>query len=106
MAKFDWNGNGKKDNFDRFIEMKVISEVSKDEVDKITEDFDENDDLIEEESEDYDNDDTDEAIYQQVVIKKSTTIKEGDFQSELKKNMKTPEQVQKERGSVTRHEGL
>lgn len=96
MAKFDWNGNGKKDNFDRFIEMKVISEVSKDEVDKITEDFDENDDLIEEESEDYDNDDTDEAIYQQVVIKKSTTIKEGDFQSELKKNMKTPEQVQKE----------
>ena len=96
MAKFDWNGNGKKDNFDRFIEMKVISEVSKDEVEEITEEFDENDDLIEEELEDYDNDDIDEAIYQQVVTKESTTIKEGDFQSELKKNMKTPEQVQKE----------
>ena len=48
MAKFDWNGNGKKDNFDRFIEMKVISEVSKDEVEEITEEFDENDDMVKE----------------------------------------------------------
>ena len=25
---FDWNGNGKKDNFDRFLDMKVSEEIN------------------------------------------------------------------------------
>lgn len=29
MPGFDWNKNGKRDNFDRFMDMKVISKVSK-----------------------------------------------------------------------------
>lgn len=29
MPGFDWNGNGKRDAFDRFMDMKVMSEVSK-----------------------------------------------------------------------------
>ncbi len=98
MPKFDWNGNGKKDNFDRFMEMKVISEVSKDEIDDslgITDDFEDNDDLFDDEVVDID-DDTDGLIYQQVPINKSIDIKEGGFQSELLKNMKSPQQVQKE----------
>ena len=97
MPKFDWNGNGKKDNFDHFIEMQVISEVSKDEVVETTEDFEENDDIVEEELEDIDNNDNDGIIYQQVITDKSTAIKDGSFQSELIKNMKTPDQVQKEK---------
>ena len=28
MPGFDWNGNGKRDNFDRFMDMKVMSKVS------------------------------------------------------------------------------
>lgn len=100
MPKFDWNGNEKKDNFDRFMDMKVISEVSKDESDyssDLIDDFDDNDDLFEEKSEDVENNDIDYAINQQVISNQSTTFKEGSFQNELKKNMKAPEQVQKEK---------
>jgi len=97
MPKIDWNGNGKKDNFDCFIEMKVISGVSKDEVVEITEDFDENDYLVDEVLEDIENNDNDDIIYQQVITNKSTAIKESSFQRELIKNMKTPKQVRKEK---------
>ena len=30
MAGFDWNGNGKKDSFDHYMDMKVTSDLSKD----------------------------------------------------------------------------
>lgn len=30
MPGFDWNGNGKKDSFDHYIDMKVTSDLSKD----------------------------------------------------------------------------
>ena len=29
MPGFDWNGNGKKDSFDHFMDHKVVSETSK-----------------------------------------------------------------------------
>lgn len=30
MPGFDWNGNGKKDSFDHYMDHKVVSETSKD----------------------------------------------------------------------------
>lgn len=30
MPGFDWNGNGKKDSFDHFMDNKVMSETSED----------------------------------------------------------------------------
>lgn len=30
MPGFDWNGNGKKDSFDHYMDMKVTSDLSKD----------------------------------------------------------------------------
>ena len=98
MPKYDWNGNGKKDNFDHFIEMQVISEVSKDEIDDsldTIDDFADNDHLFEEKTENIENT-IDYSINRQNISNQPTTIKEGSFQSELKKNMKTPQQVKKE----------
>lgn len=84
MPKFDWNGNGKKDNFDRFMDMKIMSDLSKNTDDNIDDediidDFDDSDDLFEEESEDIENDDIDDAVNQQIVSNKSKTIIEGSF---------------------------
>ena len=36
MPGFDWNGNGKKDSFDHFMDHKVMSETSKDSNNKPT----------------------------------------------------------------------
>lgn len=36
MPGFDWNGNGKKDSFDHFMDNKVMSETSKDNDNKPT----------------------------------------------------------------------
>lgn len=98
MPKYDWNGNGKKDNFDHFIEMQVISEVSKDEIDDsldTIDDFVDNDHLFEGKSENIENT-IDYSINRQDISNQPITNKEGSFQSELKKNMKTPQQVKKE----------
>lgn len=42
MPGFDWNGNGKHDAFDTFMDMKVMSDVS-DSTDTLHSDFDDTD---------------------------------------------------------------
>ena len=102
MPGFDWNKNGKKDNFDRYMDMKVISSAT-DDVD--SDDFDIDDEYDEDSEEEiYDdiNLDIDNVVTPNIPSKNSNEQQTNSFQEELKKNMKTPEVVQKEKYDIER----
>lgn len=106
MPGFDWNGNGKSDAFDHFMDMKVISDVydNNDSSDFDTTDFD-NDDFDTDVFDDSDNtDDLDlgrteligtlrNVSAQKNGSKQNTTM---NFQDELRQNLRSPEVVKKE----------
>ena len=94
MPGFDWNGNGKHDAFDTFMDMKVMSDVS-DSTDTLHSDFDDTDaDPIE--------DDTFVGATTRVGTSSRTYTGSHrgtanmSFQDELKQNLRTPEVVKKE----------
>ena len=102
MPGFDWNKNGKKDNFDHYMDMKVMSSV----LDDVDSDNLDTDDELEETDEDEIDDDI-ELDFENVILPNHTTkTKKGTqtntFQEELKKNMKSPEVVQKEKDDIDR----
>lgn len=101
MPGFDWNGNGKSDAFDHFMDMKVISDVygNDDGSDIDTDDF-------ETDSCDANDDQDNLDLYRTQLIgtlkTASTQNNRGNqgtamnFQDELKKNLRSPEVVKKE----------
>lgn len=99
MPGFDWNGNGKSDAFDHFMDMKVMSSSS-DDGDNDFSDFD--DTQI-----DTDDDFIDSSIdlgrveligtLRNVSATKTTTAKTStSFQDELKQNLRSPDVVKRE----------
>lgn len=104
MSGFDWNGNGKSDAFDHFMDMKIISDA-----------YENNDGDFDADNLNKDNYDTD--IYNDTddedldfgrselveTLRNVSTQKNGskqdttkNFQDELKKNLRSPEVVKKE----------
>lgn len=103
MPGFDWNGNGKSDAFDHFMDMKVISDVYESDNGCDTDDFDinNNTDIYD------DNDDAEDlnlgrsellGTLRSVAAQnnESKHNKPMNFQDELKKNLRSPEVVKKE----------
>lgn len=106
MPGFDWNKNGKKDNFDRYMDMKVMSSVS-DDVDSDNLDID--DDYNEYGEEQVDEDvvfDVDNIEVPNVNTTNSKRNQTNSFQEELKKNMKTPEKVRQEKAEYERKSAM
>lgn len=104
MPGFDWNGNGKSDAFDHFMDMKVISDAYDNNDSSDTDDFDTNDydtDFYNAPNEVEDLDLSRSELIgtlrnvsaQKNGSKPSTTM---NFQEELKKNLRSPETVQRE----------
>lgn len=95
MPGFDWNGNGKKDSFDRFMEIKILSSES-----EVTDTSDIDDDSIDEIDDSIDEIDYNPNTFNETNYGVQTTneneTSETSFQEKLKKNMRTPEQVRKE----------
>ena len=104
MPGFDWNGNGKSDAFDHFMDMKIISDA----YENSDSDFDA-DNLNED---NYDTDIYEDTVDEDLDFGRSELIgtlrnvsaqKNGskqdttmNFQEELKKNLRSPEVVKKE----------
>ncbi len=64
MKRFDWNGNGKRDVFDDFMDMKVIEEVN-----RKTDDYDYDDYDYDDEYENYGG-----SVYSEPVTSDDSTI--------------------------------
>ena len=103
MPGFDWNKNGKKDNFDRYMDMKVMSSVSDDANSNNFDVDDEFDEDSEEEIYDEINLDIDNVEIQNIPGNNSNEQQINSFQDELKKNMKSPEVVQKEKYDIDKN---
>ena len=88
MAHFDWDGNGKDDAFDTFMDMTMVSDVIEDNNDNCDDTYCEDSGCCEDEpkmdSEEFDN----------------TTESTLSFQDELKQNLRTPEVVRNEKSSM------
>ena len=106
MPGFDWNGNGKSDAFDHFMDMKVISDVC------------DNNDSSDFDATDFDTDDYDADVFEYSdstddldlgrteligTLRNVSAQKNGskqstvtNFQDELRKNLRSPEVVKKE----------
>ena len=103
MPGFDWNGNGRSDAFDHFMDMKVASGTS-DDTDSIDTDTEITDEAV------------DELDYHRAAIASSlrraytstsTSGTQGtSFQDELKKNMRTPETVRQENSERERSSAM
>ena len=99
MPGFDWNGNGRSDAFDHFMDMKVMSDSS-DASDDSSSDYDD----ISDDTDSYDDDDVDvgraELIgtLRNVASNRSFTSSKSStsFQDELRQNLRSPEVVRKE----------
>lgn len=97
---FDWNGDGKSDAFDHFMDMKVMSSSSEDS-DNSFSDFDDESDT---DTDDYRNADIDAGrsellgTLRNVSTQKSsqTSNTSSSFHDELKQNLRSPEVVRKE----------
>lgn len=104
MPGFDWNGNGKSDAFDHFMDMEVMSSSSSDDSDEIDIDTD------------TDDDDTDYTLISSSRTAYSSTgsysttktsgTQSSSFQDELKKNMRTPETVRQENAERERSSAM
>lgn len=104
MPGFDWNGNGKSDAFDHFMDMEVMSSSSSDDSDELDMDID------------TDNDDTDYTVTSSLRTSCGSTGSFGtsqasgttssSFQDELKKNMRTPETVRQENAERERSSAM
>lgn len=105
MPGFDWNGNGKSDAFDHFMDMKVISSTS-DDTDSTDLDTENTDEI----------DADDEIDYHRTAGASSprnaynstgTSGTQGtSFQDELKKNMRTPDTVRQENAERARSSAM
>lgn len=104
MPGHDWNGNGKTDAFDHFMDMKVMSSASNDDSDDLDLDID-----IDDANEIADNDIDLHRAAVASALRNAQTNKakrtesastpqeaQASFQDELKKNMRTPEIVRQE----------
>lgn len=103
MPGFDWNGNGKSDAFDHFMDMKIISDINDN---NASSDF-ETDDFDTDDFDSLDHDEIDDidvsrseligtlrnVSAQKNESKRNTTM---DFQNELKQNLRSAETVQRE----------
>lgn len=112
MPGFDWNGNGKTDAFDHFMDMKVSSSSTDDSMDidsDVTIDEDEVSDDI-----DYHRAavaSSLRSVYNSASGGSHTTTTTGgtqgtSFQDELKKNMRTPETVRQENAERERSSAM
>lgn len=93
MAQFDWNGNGKDDAFDTFMDMKMVSEVIEDNDDGY-DDFDRDDTCCE----DYEN--CEDEPERDSETFSNTTESTLSFQDVLKQNLRTPEVVRNEKSKM------
>lgn len=94
MPRFDWNGNGRQDAFDSFMDMKVVSDVSGSPETEYS-DFDDTDaDPVEDDTfvESTARVGTSSRLY--MGSQRGTT--KMSFQNELKQNLRTPDVVKKE----------
>ena len=100
MPGFDWNGNGRSDSFDHFMDMKVMSDSSDTSDDSLS-DYD----YISDDTDDsYDDDDVDVGraelvgTLRNVVSNRSYTSSKSStsFQDELRQNLRSPEVVRQE----------
>lgn len=93
MAQFDWNGNGKDDAFDTFMDMKMVSNV------------------IEDNDDGYDVLDCDDTCCEDCVncedepnvvshTFNETNRSSTSFQDVLKQNLRTPEVVRNEKSKM------
>jgi len=111
MPGFDWNGNGKSDAFDHFMDMKVMSSSSSSDSDEFEVDTDVDDT----------DDDIDlhraavasslRSVYNSASGDSHTTTttvgtQSTSFQDELKKNMRTPETVRQENAERERSSAM
>lgn len=113
MPGFDWNGNGKSDAFDHFMDMKVMTSSSGNDSDELEIDTDIDDS----------NDGTDDdielhraslasslrSVYNSASGDSHMTtggIQSTSFQDELKKNMRTPETVRQENAERERSSAI
>ena len=112
MPGFDWNGNGKSDAFDHFMDMKVMSSSSSVDSDELG---------IATDVDDTDDDDIDlhraavasslRKVYNSASGDSHTTATTGgtqstSFQDELKKNMRTLETVRQENAERERSSAM
>ena len=103
MPGFDWNGNGKSDAFDHFMDMKVMSSSSSDDSDELDIDTDTDDDT------DYTVTSSSRADYSSTGsygTAKTSGTTSSSFQDELKKNMRTPETVSHENAERERSSAM
>lgn len=105
MPKFDWNGNGKSDAFDNYMDMKAISNESNNGSSDLGSDILGDNDTIE------DMDVRNAAINSSIRRSYSRTISSAQktdmsFQDELKQNMRTPEVVKTENAERASRAGM
>lgn len=105
MPRFDWNGNGKSDAFDNYMDMKAISRNS----DNGSSDIDS--DILGDNETTEDIDVRDAAINSAIRRSYSRTISNAQksnmsFQDELKQNMRTPEVVKTENAERASRAGM
>ena len=112
MPGFDWNGNGKSDAFDHFMDMKVSSSSTDDSIgidsdvtidtDEVSDDIDDHRAAVASSL---------RSVYDSVSGSMHTTTATGgtqstSFQDELKKNMRTPETVRQEHSERERSSSM
>ncbi len=93
MAQFDWNGNGKDDAFDTFMDMKMVSDVIEDNDDGY-DGFDCDDTCCEDCGCGEDEPEMDSETFS------NTTESTLSFQDVLKQNLRTPEVVRNEKSKM------
>ena len=102
MPGFDWNGNGRSDAFDHFMDMKVMSDSS----DVSDDNFSDCDD-VSDDTDNYGNDDVDDidvgraklvGTLRNASTSRSYTSSKSStsFQEELRQNLRSPEVVRQE----------
>ena len=100
MPGFDWNGNGRSDAFDHFMDMKVMSDSSDTSDDSLS-DYD---DISDDTDDSYDDNDVDVGraelvgTLRNVASNRSYTSSKSStsFQDELRQNLRSPEIVRQE----------